>query len=169
MNKRRFVKLKLSFDYRFAMAIACAAVGTFCLLKYFEPAEAKEYQISGKLSISSINLNSDVTSLALENGELNTPDSIIGSFSRHKNSTLLIGHSNTAFSELKNIRIGDTVQYNNNSYRIYKSQIIEKSSINMKDLLSEKDTDTIILMTCFGEMYANGDASHRLIIFASLV
>ena len=163
------MKLKLSFDYRFVMAITCAAVGTFCLLKYFEPVEAKEYQISGKLSISSINLDSDVTTLALEDGELNTPTSIVGSYSRHKNSTLLIGHSNTAFSELKNIRIGDTIDYNGSSYRIYKSQIIKKSDISMKDLLSEKETDTIILMTCFGDIYADGDASHRLIIFASLV
>lgn len=163
------MKLKLTISFRFVMAIACAAVGTFCLLKYFEPAEAKEYQISGNLSIPSIGLNSDVTNLTLENGELSTPTSIVGSFSRHKNSTLLIGHSNTVFSGLKNIRIGDIINYNDKPYRIYKSQITEKSNISMKELLSENETDTIILMTCFGEMYADGDASHRLIIFASSI
>ncbi len=158
---------RLIFDYRAFMAIICAAVFTFCLLKYFEPVDAMQYIVSGNLRIPSIGLSSDVTTVALENGELDTPKTIVGSYSRHNNSTLLIGHSNTVFAELANIKIGDSIDYNGATYNIYRSQIIEKDSINMKELLAEKETDTIILMTCFGQIYSDGDASHRMIIFAS--
>ena len=151
------------------MATICMAVFTFCMLKYFEPVEAIEYAISGNLSISSISLNSGVTSLELEEGELKTPATIIGSFKRHENSTLLIGHARTVFKDLKNAHIGDIVSLDGVDYRIYKSQISLKSSVNMKDLLAARETDTLILMTCYGDIYSNGDASHRLIIFASKV
>ena len=151
------------------MAILCAAVFTFCILKYFQPAEAIQYNVSGTLNIPSIGLSSGVTKIELKDGKLDTPSTIVGSYSRHKNTTLLIAHSNTAFSDLTNIVIGDTIDFSGNTYNIYKSQIIEKSTINMKELLSENEKDTIILMTCFGRMYPDGDASHRLIIFASRV
>lgn len=149
------------------MAIICAAVFTFCLLMFFQPAEAIQYEIVGRLLVSSIELESDVARLELEDGKLNTPEFIVGEYSRYSNTTLLIGHANTVFSNLKNIRIGESIKYNGNIYNIYKTQIIEKSSISMKELLSSNDSDTVILMTCYGQMYSDGDASHRLIIFAS--
>lgn len=163
------MKFRWTFDYRAMMAVICAAVFTFCLLKYFQPVEAIQYYISGILNIPSIRLTSDVATIDLKDGKLDTPTDIVGSYSRHKNSTLLIAHSSTAFSNLTDIVIGDSIEYNGNIYNIYKSQIIEKSAIDMKTLLAEKENDTIILMTCYGQMYADGDASHRLIIFASRV
>lgn len=163
------MKARWTFDFRVVMAIICAAVFTFCLFKYFEPAEAIQYNITGKLDIPSVGLDIDVANISLTNGKLETPKYIVGSYSRHKNSTLLIGHSNTAFSSLTETKNGDQISYNGNIYNIYKAQIIKKSSIDMKELLSEKEEDTLILMTCFGEMYSDGDASHRLIIFASRV
>lgn len=161
------MELKRIFDYRAIMAIFCAAVFTFCILKYFETADAIQYAVSGSLEIPSIGLISDVADVPLSNGILDTPKTIVGSYSRHNNSTLLIGHSNTVFSDLTNVKIGDSIKYNGRAYQIYKSQIIEKESIDMRELLAEKDTDTIIVMTCFGQMYNDGDASHRMIIFAS--
>ena len=163
------MELKRIFDYRAIMAIFCAAVFTFCILKYFEPADAIQYVVSGRLEIPSIGLTSDVADVSLIDGKLDTPKTIVGSYSRHNNSTLLIGHSNTVFSELTNVKIGDSIKYNGKTYSIYKSQIIKKESIDMKELLAEKNTDTIVVMTCFGQMYSNGDASHRMIIFASRV
>ena len=67
-----------------------------------QPAEAAEsYEISTNLNISSINLSSDVTNLKLENHKLETPDKIVGSFSRAENKTLLIGHSGYGVSKLR--------------------------------------------------------------------
>ena len=163
------MKIRQILDYRSAMAIICAAICTFCLLKYFQPAEAIQYDITGNLSIPSIDLKSDVAGLSLEDGKLDTPKYIVGSYTKHKNTTLLIGHSNTVFSDLKNVQIGEKVIYNNAIYNIYKSEVAEKTSIVMKDLLSENETDTLILMTCHGQLYGDGDASHRLLIFASRV
>jgi len=151
------------------MATICAAVFTFCMLKYFEPVEAIQYELAGDLNIPSINLESDVAKISLEDGKLNTPRDIVGSYSRHKNKTLLIGHASTVFSKLQDIKIGDKIEYLDNSYIIYKTQIIEKSAIDMKQLLSREDKETLVLMTCYGQMYGDGDASHRLVIFASRV
>lgn len=163
------MELKHVYSFRVVVAVICALVISFCLFKYFEPAEALQYQISGYLNIPSINLDTDVTTLELKDGKLDTPATIVGSYSRHKNTTLLIGHSNSVFTGLKNIKIGDEVNYNGSTFKIYKSQIITKDAIDMKSLLSESKNETIVLMTCFGQMYADGDASHRLIIFASLI
>lgn len=160
------MKLRWTFDYRAVMATICAAVFTFCMLKYFEPVEAIQYESSGNLSIPSIDLNSDVVKLSLEDGKLNTPRIVVGSYSRHKNTTLLIGHASSVFSKLSNVKIGDEIDYQDSTYNIYKTQIIEKSAISMKELLSKNERETIILMTCYGQMYGD-DASHRLIIFAS--
>ena len=160
------MKLRWTFDYRAVMATICAAVFTFCMLKYFEPVEAIQYESSGNLSIPSIDLNSDVVKLSLEDGKLNTPRIVVGSYSRHKNTTLLIGHASSVFSKLSNVKIGDEIDYQDSTYNIYKTQVIEKSAISMKELLSKNERETIILMTCYGQMYGD-DASHRLIIFAS--
>jgi sortase (surface protein transpeptidase) len=36
----------------------------------------------------------------------------------------------------------------------------------MKELLKAEDTDTLVLMTCAGELMSNNDATHRLIVTA---
>ena len=161
------MKFRWTFDYRALMATICAAVFTFCVLKYFEPVEAIQYELVGDLNIPSINLDTDVAKLSLVDGKLNTPQNIAGSYSKHTNKTLLIGHANSVFGNLKDVKIGDRIEYQSNTYIIYRSQISEKESISMKELLSKEEKDTIVLMTCCGQMYSDGDASHRLIIFAS--
>ena len=42
----------------------------------------------------------------------------------------------------------------------------EKSEIDMLKLLKKDENDSIVLMTCAGELYKDGDASHRLIVTA---
>ena len=132
-----------------------------------QPAEATSYKISGKLEIPSINLVSDVTTLTLENQKLTTPDNIVGAFSSNKKRTLLMGHSTTVFSRLKDLKIGDEVSYNGEIYIIYDIKTVEKDSIKMVDLLKKTDQTSIVLMTCAGTLYGNQDASHRLIITAN--
>lgn len=130
------------------------------------PAEAAKYEISAELSIPSIGLNSDVTKLKLENKHLETPTTIVGSYTQAKNKTLLIGHSTTVFENLENVNIGEEIQYEQKNYRILGKEVFAKSEIDMDEVLKPAERDTIIIMTCAGELYDGGDASHRLIIEA---
>ena len=160
------MRVKSYWDFRIIIAIACFSVFTFCLLKYFEPVEALDYPITGQISIPSIELASGVSDVPLTDGELKTPAKHVGSYSKNNNKTLLFGHSTTVFSNLIDATLGDEIIYNDYIYNIYQIEVSEKSAISMKKLLAPSDKDTIVLMTCYGELYDNGDSSHRLIIFA---
>lgn len=134
-----------------------------------QPADAVEsYDISGNLRIPSIGLNSDVTTIGLENGELHTPDTIIGSYTRNTNKTLLIGHASTAFENLKNARLGDKIYLDGKEYTIDSINLSVKEDIDMLELLSESPKKTLVLMTCAGDTLEGGDATFRLIVTASV-
>lgn len=138
------------------------------LIYGLKPAEAAQsLEISNQLKIPSIELVSDVTDLELENQKLSTPDKIVGSFSYHDNKTLLIGHSTTVFQDLNNVEIGDEIIYGDSSYRVSGIQTEQKENIKMQDILKAEREDTIVIMTCAGELLENGDATHRLIVTAT--
>lgn len=134
-----------------------------------QPAEAKSYDISGNLKIPEIALDIGVTTLELNERKLETPDTIVGSYSRNPNKTLLIAHSTTAFKNLKNLAIGAEITYNDKTYRVIDEKTYEKSEINMTKLLKTAEKDTLILMTCAGEPIGKLDATHRLIVTAEIV
>ena len=77
-----------------------------------QPARAVNNDITASLSIPGISLAADVVNLEVQNGRLDTPDTIVGSYSRNQNKTLLIGHSTTVFSRLHEVRLGDELEYN---------------------------------------------------------
>lgn len=131
------------------------------------PAKASDYEISGAFSIPSIGLNSDVTNLELKNRKLDTPDTIVGSYSRSDNKTLLIGHSTTVFENLDQVKLNDEIVYNGRSYFVNDIKTQAKEDIIMMDLLKSDEKDSIVVMTCAGELLEGGDATHRLIITAS--
>ena len=131
-----------------------------------QPAGATQYEIAAALSIPNIELESGVTELALHDGRLDTPDTIVGSYSRYNNKVLLIGHSTTVFERLKEVQIGDEITYDNDAYRVVSRYEQVKQDISMHKLLSDEDEKTLVLMTCAGELLGNGDATHRLIITA---
>ncbi|MBR2998567.1 sortase [Candidatus Saccharibacteria bacterium] len=133
------------------------------------PAEATEYNIIGEINIPAINLSSDVAKLNLENGRLNTPAEIVGSFTRAKNKTLLIGHASSVFREAKNLKLSDKIIYGNKTYEIIQIDYRAKSEISMNKLLASSENDTIIIMTCAGQDLGDGDATHRLIITATRI
>ena len=135
----------------------------------FQPADATNYEISGQLSIPAINLASDVANINLENHQLQTPEYIVGAFSNHKNKTLLIAHSSTAFKNLKNLTIEDRITYLNYDYRITDIKTLSTSEIDMQEILAGTKKETIILMTCAGDPLPNSDATHRLIITAEKI
>ena len=132
-----------------------------------QPAEATQsYEISTTLNIPSINLNTDVANLKLESHKLETPSDIVGRFQRAENKTLLIGHSTTVFQNLDKLQIGEEVIYDGTIYYIYSSEVVEKTAIDMNELLAKTDQDTLVIMTCAGTNLGNGDATHRLIVTA---
>ena len=133
-----------------------------------QPAEAVEaYDVSARLAVPSIGLDADVTTLTLENGELPTPDTIVGSYTKAKNKMFLVGHSTTVFENLKDVRLGDAIFYDEKEYTVSKMTMIKKEAINMNKLLAAEEKDTLVLMTCAGKRLGNGDATFRLIIEAT--
>ena len=126
--------------------------------------DATPLDISAELAIPSIGLESDVTTLQLENYSLKTPDLIVGSYIRAKNKTLLIGHSSTVFKDLDKVWDGAEIIYDDTVYHVLYSTVMKKEDINMNALLAGAERETLILMTCAGEDLGGGDATHRLII-----
>ena len=162
------MEIKKRLDFRVVIVGLYIFVFLAYLLVGFMPAGATNYEISTQLSIPSAGIYSDVTKLSLENHELKTPDTIVGSFSRSDNKTLLIGHSSTVFENLGLAKVGDEIVYNSNIYYIYNIYTIDKSEVDMQQVLREAERDTLVLMTCAGEPIGETDATKRLIIEASI-
>lgn len=142
---------------------------TFALYIVFglQPAEAAKYNIAGELKIDSISLKTDVAELINDGSGLKTPEKIAGEYSLRENKTLIIGHSTTVFDKLDEIAVDDEIDYNGTIYYVTQVQVVEKSKINMNKILAADDEDRLILMTCAGEIYDDGDASHRLLVEAN--
>ncbi|MDO5452026.1 MAG: class F sortase [Candidatus Saccharibacteria bacterium] len=133
-----------------------------------QPAGATNYPVSAELSIPAIELTSDVTSLQLENHALNTPDTIVGSYSQAEHKTLLIGHSTTVFEKLNEVELGDLIRFDDVDYRVTSINMVLKERIDMSEVLQGADKDTVIIMTCAGQLLDGGDATHRLMVTASI-
>ncbi len=157
--KRRFNWLR-TFTILYIVAfLAYVIVG-------LQPAEAKNYEISGQIVIPSIGLVSDVTTLELVDHRLDTPDTIVGSYSKYSSKIFLVGHSSTVFSELKNVKLNEYIYYSGNSYRITGYKTALKTDIDMNALLMPAKNQTLVIMTCAGEPIGEKDATHRLIVTA---
>lgn len=160
------MELKKSFNYRKIVLPLYVFLFLIYLAVGLMPAEATDYVVATELKIPHINLVSDVATLKLENYELKTPDSIVGSFTRSKNKTLLIGHASTVFSKLNDLEVGDEIIYESMIFYVESMIVKEKSMISMNEILKAEDKNTLILMTCAGETLKDGDATHRLIVTA---
>lgn len=162
------MELKKSFDFHRLFVFLYIFAFLVYIIYGLVPVAATNYDVSAKVEIPAINLISDVATLKLEAHALYTPDNIVGSFSRIKDTTLLIGHSTTIFKDLAKLNVGDEVFYDFKKYVISKKDYIKKEEIDMDKLLKSNGFDSIILMTCAGELYDDGDASHRLILTAKV-
>ena len=154
------------FDFRKIVTLFYVAAFATYLILGIQPAEATHYEISGNLNISSIGLNSDVTTLELKDHRLNTPDTIVGSYTKYDSKIFLIGHSSTVFKNLNQVKIGNTIEYNGKTYRITDTKTLAKSEIDMNALLAPETRNTLVIMTCAGEILENQDATHRFIVTA---
>ncbi len=133
-----------------------------------QPVDAKNYEISGQITIPEISLNSDVTTLQLEGKQLSTPERIVGAYSNNENKTLLIAHSTSAFRNLNRVSIGSEIYYNEETYVVSDINTYEKQAIRMSELLKAEEEKTLVLMTCAGTPVGDQDATHRLIVTSTL-
>lgn len=131
-----------------------------------QPAEAVHYDVSGQLNIPSIGLASDVTTLTLSDHKLDTPDTIVGAYSQAARKTLLIGHSTTVFTELDQVKLNADINYSGQAYRVIALDMVRKSDVDMQQVLSAAEQDTLIIMTCAGQLIGGGDSTHRLMVTA---
>ena len=160
------MELKRRFDLRKAFTILYMVAFLIFVVVGFQPAEAQSYEISGEIEIPSIGLFSDVTTLELTNHKLETPDTIVGSYSKYNSKIFLVGHSTTVFKSLNQVHVGDYIYYNGESFQITRTQILSKADISMNALLAPSKETTMVIMTCAGEPLGNKDATHRLIVTA---
>ncbi len=160
------MEIRKRFDRRVWFTVFAVVLTIVYIVVGLQSAEAVNYQISTVLSIPAIELESDVTELSLNGRKLDTPDTIVGSFSQNEHKTLLIGHSTTVFTELYRTKLGDEIYYNDETYRTVEILKLPRGQILMDKVLAAAERETLILMTCAGELYNNGDASHRLMVVA---
>ena len=160
------MELKRWWDGKVIFTIVYCVCFVLYLFAVFWPVEAKSYAVSAHLLIPSIGLSSDVTTVDLADGELETPDTIVGSYVRSAHKNFLFGHSSTVFNKLHEVKTGDEIVYEDTKYKVISSEILEKNDINMNKLLRASERDTLVVMTCAGEDLGEGDATHRLILTA---
>ena len=160
------MELRKSLDFRKIVIVLYFVAFGIYLLVGLAPAEAADLVVATEIEIHAIDLKSDVTMLEMKDHELTTPDDIVGGYTRAKNKTFLVGHSTGVFSRLNQLGVGEEIIYDLVKYTVTKVEILEKSEISMNKLLLPAEKDTIVLMTCAGELLDGGDATHRLIITA---
>lgn len=162
------MELRRRLDLRMVLAGLYVFLLGIYIIVGLQPADATKLEVATELSIPAIDLTSDVTNLKLNGTKLDTPATIVGSYSQAENKTLLIGHSTTVFENLNQVQIGDEIDYDGKKYVVKKSEILAKAEIDMGELLAGAETDTLVVMTCAGELLGGGDATHRLIITATI-
>lgn len=119
------------------------------------------------IQIPNISLDTPVVESTLNGSVLSVPDYIAARFVGGKNKTLIMGHSSTVFENLTGVAAGDEIIYAGKIYHVDEVFVKEKSEISMNEILAAEKTDTLVLMTCYGEDLGGQDYSHRLIIYAS--
>lgn len=172
ISRSRFSKeAKIKLGVFATYFIATLAFIYFGLQPATNPQEvyaAESEQAIATLSLDDEGIDIPVKPIKKTGKDLEVPEQIVGTYSVHENKTLLIGHSSTAFSNLKNLQINDMITYSGKTYTIKTIEEKEKQDISMKDILKSEDQDTIVLMTCSGKnIPGTTDYTHRLIVTAS--
>lgn len=138
------------------------------LLIGVQPAISINYADLPELSIANI-LTTPVEPVELVDHQLAVPDRIAGSYIQNENATLIMGHSSSVFHQLDQLQNGQMITYAGEEYTVTNIETKLKAEIDMSELLSARETPTIMLMTCAGEPLPNQDATHRLIVTAEKI
>ena len=161
------MELRKHFNFRRLFVGLYVVLFGIYIIVGLQPVQASDYEISGELEIPSIGLVSDVTEIEMEGRKLDVPDAMVGSFASAENKTLLVGHSTTVFDNLDEVSLRDEIVYNGKIYKVSGITWALKERVHMSELLKREDEDTLVIMTCAGELLDGGAATHRLIITAS--
>lgn len=162
--KRTWRSLNLRKMY---IALYACVLATYVMVG-LTPAEATDYEVATDMQIPAIGLTADVTTVRLKDGELATPDTIVGRYAPMPHKTFLFGHSSTVFTTLSEVKVGDTVIYDETEYVVQEVETLAKSEIDMKKILASAEVETVVVMTCAGEDLGGGDSTHRLIVTATV-
>ena len=167
LSRKKKIYLLIFATY-FVAAFAFITIGLQPIKDGVAVYAAESETATALLSIDEINLYAPVKTVMLNGKTLEVPEQIAGAYSVHENKTLIIGHSSTIFSPLKNTKTGMEISYNGKKYTITSITEKQKQDIVMKDILQSAEKDTLILMTCSGEKIAGSasDHTHRLIVTA---
>ena len=136
----------------------------------FQPAASLDLTSLPELTVADLNLSTPVQPLELTaEHELIAPANLAGSYQQSPNTILIIGHSSTVFQNLHEAAVGDQLTYAGQTYRITHLETLPKSDIKMSRLLAPSAEPTLVLMTCAGQPLPDQDATHRLILTATLI
>ena len=127
--------------------------------------DAAEITSVSHLSIEGINIDASIIDIPLIDNHFSTPDYDIGRYISQSGTTFLFAHSISAFQHLDEVTSTDHILYDGHTYHITDISTPRVTDISMSSLLDQSE-DTLILMTCAGELRA-GDYTHRLIITAT--
>jgi LPXTG-site transpeptidase (sortase) family protein len=155
-------KLGLFFGIFYFAAIAGFTAAVFI-------PKAVDASSEERLFMPSIGLIARVKDIERQGNQLIAPDTIAGAYHPTNHKYVIIGHSSTIFKDLKNASMDDNFTFDGKSYKIVSREILEKSSVDMEDVVSETEISTVILMTCYGEPLGGQDYTHRLVITAEEV
>lgn len=171
--KRSFLRKLSPFSWS-QRQIRLATLGFFALalpayLFYgLQPATEVGAATYPRLEIAAVGLEMPVEPLELTtDNQLIAPAAVPGSYATNEQTTLLIGHSTTAFSVLDEVALGDEIAYDSETYTVVDITTVAKSEVDMRELLAAKTSRTLVLMTCAGEYLGGQDYSERLIITAT--
>ena len=167
--KREGVKFKLpraKFSV-FAGLIYFVAIAAFTA--YIFIPKAVDASSEERLFIPDIGLIARVKDIERQGNQLIAPDTIAGAYKATNHKTVIIGHSSTIFKDLVKLDGDESFTFDNKNYSITSREIVEKRFVNMEEIVSETEKNTIVLMTCYGEPLGGQDYSHRLIIVAEEV
>ncbi len=167
--KREGVKFKLpraKFSI-FAGLLYFIAIAGFTA--YIFIPKAADASSEERLFIPDIGLIARVKDIERQGNQLIAPDTIAGAYKATNHKTVIIGHSSTIFKDLSKLDGDESFTFDGKSYSIKSREIIEKRFVNMEEIVSETERNTIVLMTCYGESLGGQDYSHRLVITAEEV
>ena len=122
-----------------------------------------------RLYIPTIGLIAQVKNIERSGNQLIAPDEIAGAYQPTNHKTVIIGHSSTVFKDLKSVKKNDNFNFDGKTYAVKETKVLPKSLVDMEEIVSETEKNTVILMTCSGEPLGGQDYSHRLIIEAEEV
>lgn len=163
-NNFRLPRARFSIVFGILYFAVIAGIVTYAFMPKSADASSEE-----RLYMPSIGLIARVKNIERTGNQLIAPDEIAGAYKATNHKTVLIGHSSTIFKDLKNVKYADEFTFDSTKYSVQEIRTIPKNLVDMEDIVSETEKNTLILMTCSGEPLGGQDYSHRLVIKAEEV